>query len=194
MQHVREAPQVGFVSGRGIGRVQTNQVDTHCLAVLKQGAGNFWRGATKLGDRALRPQVMFDGSPEQRGVSPLGHDTRHALAGFRVDCGRWLQMFQHVGDECRVAVDFRADLQERRLAVAPGQYDDVGLGAEAGHQYRLPGQLLVTEDQARFLGKRRTQEMVKNQISHVCLESASMSVPPGRSEGTERPLGGQRTK
>ncbi len=162
LDHVCDAPQVGAVGGRGVLRAQAVHAGAHGLAVGTEGLrGRGWQVGEQLG-RAPRLEVVGHGGPEQRGVRPLREHAGHALEGQGIQHGLGLQVFQHVADEGRVAIDVGADLQERRAAVSARERHHVGLGRDARNDHRLPGQLLEAEGEADLFRERRRGIVVQD--------------------------------
>jgi len=131
-----------------------------------KGFGGLGRRVGKQRGGALGTEVIGHGGPKQRGVGPLRQHTRHTFGRLGVERGLRLQVLQHFADQGGVAVHVGAYLQKRRLSVAAGQRQHVGLGHDAGHQHRAPGQVFVAQYQAHFLGKRRGLVVVKNGCVH----------------------------
>src|SRR5690606_28206139 len=102
---------------------------------------------------------------------------------------RGLLSLQTTGDQCRVAIDVRADLQHRRAPIAPGQGGQVRLGHDRRNRHRAPGELLEPQQQACLFGKWRGGVMVQDQLMHGRLrqflleESAAYSPLRGQPSG-----------
>ena len=153
--HVRQAPQIRAVGRRGIGRAQALHAGAHLAAVFPKGLGRLGRHIGKKCLRAARLQVVGHGGPEQRGVGPLRKHPRHTLEVGRIQHRLGVLVFEHLADQGRVAIDVGTDLQKGRLAITTGEGQHIGLGRDAGDDHRLPGQLLETQHQPDFFGKRR---------------------------------------
>ena len=73
------------------------------------------------------------------------------------------------GNQLRVAVDIRADLHDRRIAVAAGERREIGLRHDERDQHRSPGKTLVAEHQPDLLGVRRPLVVMENDFAHLRL-------------------------
>ena len=163
--HVCNAPQVRAVGCRGLRRTHAVHAAAHGTAVGGKGLRRALGRIGKQHGGAARLQVVGHGRPEQRVVGPVGQDARHALERRRVQRRLRLQVLQHRGDQRSVAINVGADLQHRRAPVTAGQRQHVGLGQDAGHHHRLPGQLLEAQHEAHFFRKRRSGVMVQDERS-----------------------------
>src|SRR6185503_2897008 len=90
----------------------------HFCTVLGECLGSFGRVALEQECSTCRTKAITHRGPEQYGVRPLRDDSRRAVAALRMKAGRWLAMLQHVTDERRVAINVRADLQQRCSPIA----------------------------------------------------------------------------
>ena len=178
--HVRDAPQVGAVGGRGILRAQARHVHAHGLAVFGKGCPGLGRQLGEQRGHALGLHVVGHGRPEQGAVGPLGKHAGDALQVRWIEHGFGLLVLQHLTNQAGVAVNVGADLQDGRAPVTTRERHHIGLGHDAGDDDRLPGQLLEAQHKANLFGKRRRGVVVQDEFcAHgVSLESAGSA---GRS-------------
>ena len=81
------------------------------------------------------------------------HSAKSLRFRVRVERGDRSEPFEYARDQRRVAVDVVTDLEDRGLAVAAGQRDDVRFRHHRGDAHRPPRQSLEPQDQANLFGK-----------------------------------------
>src|SRR5437867_4273407 len=108
--------------------------------------------ASAIDDITRSEASQFCGSSVGCGRTPSRARAAHALETPR--------------DRLGVAIDVCADLKNRGLSVPAGQARQIRLRHDHRDLDRLPGQALVTLDQADLLGVRGKVVVVENEFAH----------------------------
>jgi hypothetical protein len=147
----------------GIGWRRAPHPGGHRGAIGGERLEHVGRGLAEHVGNPCRLHRVRDRDPEQRAVGPLREDVLQGR-GCRIQRRVGVQAIDHAAHQRGIAVDVRADLEERRAPVAAGQRDDVGLGQHDRHLDRPPRESLPAEHQADLLGERRAIEVVEREV------------------------------
>ena len=156
--------EVGVQADGGIGRCLPHHVRREGRAIGGEGFQHFGRRIGEDRGDAGRLHGVRNDRPEEDGVGPLREHLRGAGDLLRIQRRLGVALIDQARHQRGVAIDVGADLQERRLAVAAGQRDHVGLGHDHRHGDRAPCEALVAEDQPYLLRERRGRVVMKNQL------------------------------
>ena len=92
-------------------------------------------------------------------------------------------------DQRGVAVDVRADLQDRRLAVAAGQGRQVRFRHDHRHLHRQPVEVFQSEDETDLLRERGGIMVMKDQFSHaISRRKPDPALQPEACKKASRPV------
>ncbi|MNL16052.1 hypothetical protein D3C87_1370730 [compost metagenome] len=138
-------------------------------AVGEKRLDRFRRQTTEAHSDRFRLKHQADRMLKHHRIGPCGERSGDHFLPFREERRQGFFLFQSTGNQRCIAINIRADLQHRGLAVTASQRREIRFWHHRGNLHRAPGQSLETQQQAGFFGKRGRRVMMKNQLGHARL-------------------------
>ena len=142
---------------RALEPVEVQLAPHHLGAVL---------GETLRQRARIESERHADDRREQRAVEIERQCIRGAGIGAAIQARLWKAPLQLAQDALRVAIDIRADLHHRRLAIAAGQRHEIRFRHDHGDRHGAPRQPLDAQCLAHLLGIRRHGIVMQDDVGH----------------------------